>query len=313
MRTYSRMYASQLSGHFWRLFQPIPNAMPTANPSDHTQHAPTGTPAGAPGKQPPAAPEPSWPLRTFLRLYAPIAMLIGLGTMAALCLGWVPFALLIGLLPLPGTMRRRIGRGMIFVGMRFYIWVLRLLCFVRVDVRALEAVRHERSIVIIANHPSLIDAVLFMAYLPNTVCVMKAALQNNILYGAATRLAHYVSNASPLHMIRQAGDELQRGAHVLIFPESTRTTRFPVNPSCSPACALMAQRSNTAIQEIFIDMNVPYLGKQWPLFKPPALPWRITLHAGQRIDPSQHTAAEIAAMFEQNATAHFDDKHTQHG
>lgn len=243
--------------------------------------------------------------RWMLRLYAPMAMLIGLGTMALLCLGWVPFAMLIGLLPLPGSLRRRMGRGMIFVGMRFYVWVLRALCFVRMDVAALKALRRERSIVIIANHPSLMDAVLFMAYLPNTVCVMKAALQNNILYGAATRLAHYVSNASPLHMIRQASEELRRGAQLVIFPESTRTTQPPINPGCSPACALMAQRGGAPLQEIFIDMSTPYLSKHWPLFKPPVLPLRITLHAGQRIDPIGQVAADIAAQFEHNVRVHF--------
>ena len=248
----------------------------------------------------------------FLRLYAPISMLIGLGSLAALCLTWFPFALLIGLFPLPKNVRRRIGRGLIFLGMRFYVWILQALCFVRLDVQALETVRHTRSIVIIANHPSLMDAVLFMAYLPNTVCVMKAALQDNILFGAATRLAHYVSNASPLHMIRQASDELQHGAPLGIFPESTRTTQHPLNP-CSPACAIMAQRGNTPIQEIFIHMSSPYLGKRWPLFKPPALPLRITLHAGQRMDPNQHAPAEIARMFEQNAAAHFTSDTPSHG
>ena len=270
------------------------------------------TPNTSQGASAGASSQPATLSSWLLRLYAPIAMLIGLGSLAVLCLTWFPFALLIGLFPLPKNARRRIGRGMIFLGMRFYVWILQALCFIRLDIQALETVRHARSIVIIANHPSLMDAVLFMAYLPNTVCVMKAALQNNILFGAATRLAHYVSNASPLHMIRQASDELQHGAHLVIFPESTRTTQYPVNP-CSPACAIMAQRGNTPIQEIFISMSSPYLGKHWPLFKPPTLPLRITLHAGQRMDPNQHAPADIARMFEQNAATHFASDTPSHG
>ena len=286
--------------------------MPTATPPDRTPGTPSVPQGSSPGNSSNSG-QPATIGQWLLRLYAPIAMIIGLGTLALLCLPWVPFAMLISLLPLPGQLQRRIGRGMIFLGMRFYVWVLQALCFVRLDVSALKALQRERSLVIIANHPSLMDAVLFMAYLPNTVCVMKAALQGNILFGAATRLAHYVSNASPLHMIRQASNELQRGAHLVIFPESTRTTTPPVNRPCSPACALMAQRANTPLQEIFINMSTPYLGKHWPLFKPPILPLRITLHTGQRIDPALHAAADIASLFEHNVMAHFGSGNSAHG
>ena len=47
------------------------------------------------------------------------------------------------------------------------------------------------------------------------------------------------------------------------------------------------------------------MGKHWPLFKPPVLPLRITLHAGQRIAPTGQAAADIAAQFEHNVRAHF--------
>ena len=239
-----------------------------------------------------------------LRLYAPVAMLIGLGSLATFCLFWYPFAMLVGWLPLPGTVRRWLGRRVMFVCMRLYMVILQVLCFVRLDVRALKALQPERSMVIIANHPSLIDAVLFIAHLPNTVCVMKAALQGSVLFGAATRLAHYVSNASPLHMIREAVQELEHGAHVVIFPESTRTTQWPVNP-CSGASAIMAQRSGLPLQEMFIEMSSPYLGKHWPLFKPPVLPLHIRIVPGKQLDPAGQTPNAVAAQFEADVRAHF--------
>lgn len=232
-------------------------------------------------------------------------MVIGLGSLALICLAWYPFAMLVGLLPLPGPVRRRIGRGVIFAGTRLYTWILRSLCFVRLDLRALKSLQQDRSLVIVANHPSLLDAILFMSHLPNTVCVMKASLQSNILFGAATRLAHYVSNASPMQMIRQACDELRRGAHLVIFPEGTRTAQWPVNP-CSPASAIMAQRAPAPMQEVFLEMSTPYLGKGWPLFRPPVLPLVISMRLGRRIDtPGEQVAADIARQFEQDMRDHF--------
>ena len=240
-----------------------------------------------------STPAPARAAHRLLRLYAPVAMVIGLGSLAAICLTWYPFAMLVGLLPLPGTLRRRIGRGAIFAGTRLYIWILQTL-------------RTERALVIVANHPSLLDAILFMSQLPNTVCVMKASLQQNILFGAATRLAHFVSNASPMQMIRQACDELRRDAHLVIFPEGTRTSQWPINP-CSPASAIMAQRAPAPMQQVFIEMSTPYLGKGWPLFKPPVLPLVVTMRLGRRIDaPGEQVAADIARQFEQDMRTHFN-------
>lgn len=54
---------------------------------------------------------------------------------------------------MPGTVRRWLGRRVMFVCMRLYMVILQVLCFVRLDVRALKALQPERSMVIIANHP----------------------------------------------------------------------------------------------------------------------------------------------------------------
>lgn len=248
------------------------------------------------------APLPGW-ARMLLRLYAPVAMVIGLGSLALICLLWYPFAMVAGMLPLSGSWRRRIGRGVIHAGTRGYVAILRGLCFVRLDARALQPLRSESSLVIVANHPSLLDAVLFMSHLPNTVCVMKAALQSNVLYGAATRLAHYVGNASPLHMIRHACEELEQGAHMVIFPEGTRTTQWPVN-SCSAASVIMAQHAHVPIQEVFIKMSTPYLGKHWGLLRPPVLPLTITLALGSRIAPSGQPSAAVARQIHQDMVDH---------
>ena len=76
---------------------------------------------------------------------------------------------------------------------------------------------------------------MIVSRLPNAVCVMKAELMDNILFGAAARLARYIRNDAPLAMIRDAREELRRGAQLVIFPEGTRTARFPGQSlSCRP-------------------------------------------------------------------------------
>jgi 1-acyl-sn-glycerol-3-phosphate acyltransferase len=96
-------------------------------------------------------------------------------------------------------------------------------------------------------------------------------------------------------MILDAGEELNRGARLLIFPEGTRTSVFPVNP-CLPTAGLIARRSKVAVQTLLIEFSTPYLGKHWPLFRPPALPLRCRIRLGRRFDPPADVAAFAAEL-----------------
>lgn len=236
-------------------------------------------------------------LRTSLRLYEPVAMIVGLGSLATICLIWWPAAFALGALPLSGALRRRIGRRVIFFGTRGYLWILNHLCLARIDASPLDQLRSEPRLIVVANHPSLLDAIVFLAHLPNAVCVMKASLQDNPMYGAATRLAHYVANSCGATLVREACGELAReeGAHLVLFPEGTRTTREPINP-CGRAAALIAKCACVPMQTVFIEMETPYLGKRWPLVRPPVLPLRCVYRLGPRYEPHSDTRALTARI-----------------
>lgn len=218
-----------------------------------------------------------------------VAMVCGLGSLALICLGWLPFALLLKPL-LPRRHGQRLGRRMISGGFRCYLWLLERGCACRFDLAELDALRDAGPLVVAANHPSLLDAVLIVSRLPNAVCVMKAALLDNILFGAAARLAGYIRNNAPLAMILGAREELQAGAQLVIFPEGTRTVEFPVG-ACSPSTGLIARRSATPVQCVLIEFSTPYLGKAWPLWRRPQLPLSCRVRLGQRLPPPDDVPA----------------------
>ncbi|WP_153130255.1 lysophospholipid acyltransferase family protein [Dechloromonas hortensis] len=217
------------------------------------------------------------------------AMLLGLGTLALLCLSWLPFALLLYPL-LPRRLGQALGRATISFGFRLYLRILTLFCGCRFDLSALDQLRDEGPLILAANHPSLLDAVLIVSRLPNVVCVMKAALMDNLLFGAAARLARYIRNNAPLEMILGAREELQAGAQLLIFPEGTRTAHFPLDP-CSPSVGLIAGRSKVPVQTLLIEFSTPYLGKAWPLFRRPTLPLHVRIRLGRRFPPAANAQA----------------------
>jgi 1-acyl-sn-glycerol-3-phosphate acyltransferase len=242
--------------------------------------------------------------RTVWRAYQYLAMVLGLGFLALVCLCWLPFAVILQVL-LPSGWGQPIGRRTITIAFRVYLRFLSLFCACHFDLAALDGLHRDGPMVVVANHPSLLDAVMIISRFPNVVCVMKAALMDNLLLGAAARLARYIPNGAPLALTRCAREELRAGAHLLIFPEGTRTTTFPISPFTAGA-GLIAGRAKAPVQALLIEFTTPYLGKAWPLFRRPDLPLRFSIRPGRRFAPPTDAAAfslELEAYFQSELTA----------
>lgn len=225
-------------------------------------------------------------------VYEHVAMVVGLGSLALICLVWLPFAML--LYPLLGKRTgQRLGRWFIMRAFRFYLGILSNLCACRFDLSELDSLRDEGPLIIAANHPSLLDVVLIVSRLPNAVCVMKASLMDKLLLGSAARLARYIRNDGVMQILRQSREELQQGGQLVIFPEGTRTSEFPLNP-LPPTLGMIARRSGTPVQTVILDFSTPYLGKAWPMFRKPTLPLHCRARLGRRFDvPTDHTAFSL--------------------
>jgi 1-acyl-sn-glycerol-3-phosphate acyltransferase len=136
----------------------------------------------------------------------------------------------------------------------------------------------------------MLDALLLVARLPRSACIMKADLMRNIFLGAGARLARYIRNDSARTMVRLAVDDLRNGGQLVIFPEGTRTVTPPLN-TFRPGVTLIAKLAQAPIQTVFIDTDSPYLRKGWPLWRVPPLPIVFRLSLGQRFAPSQDSNA----------------------
>lgn len=235
-----------------------------------------------------------------------LAMVLGLSLLAALCLSWSPIALVLHH-ALPRRWGQTVGRRVATACFRFYLGALRVACGCRFDLDALDGLAGQGPMIVVANHPSLLDALLLVSHLPNAVCIMKAGLMDNPLFGAGARLAGYVRNDNLLHVILQCRSELREGAQVIVFPEGTRTTDWPMN-RVPASIGLLAVRSQVPVQTVLLDFSSPYLGKAWPLWRRPELPLRVSARLGRRFDPPSDARA-----FTDELQSHFDQalKHAQ--
>ena len=131
---------------------------------------------------------------------------------------------------LPRRISAPLGQYALMILFNGFLFALKASGIVKCDLSALDALRDERSLIIAPNHPSLLDVVLVVSRLPHVVCIMKAEIQDNLLFGGGARLADYIRNNSPFAMIRSAAAAVRAGSQLLVFPEGTRTREDPVNP-----------------------------------------------------------------------------------
>ncbi len=235
-------------------------------------------------------------------LYEYVAMFVGLSFLGFICSLGLPIALV--LIWFPVNWRVFVTRRLIALGFTIYLWFLRLFCSVRIDCSALDALRQESGLIIVANHPSLLDAVILLSKLPNAACVMKASLRKNPLLGVMARLSGYISNEDSMRLVKQSCAELKNGAHLVLFPEGTRSDAVQVNPFGQVA-ALIATRSGAPIQTVFIRFSSSYLGKSGSLFQKPTLPLQIKVSIGSKFAPAAGVA-ELTERLESEYRAHFN-------
>lgn len=191
---------------------------------------------------------------------------------------------------LPAAVGRHLGRAVIAWAYRLFWGFASAVGMMRIDADCLDTLRDERGLIFVANHPTMLDALLLVSRLPRSACIMKAELMHNVFLGAGARLARYIRNDSARTMVRLAVEDLRAGGQLVIFPEGTRTVSPPLN-TFRPGVTLIAKLADAPIQTVFIDTDSPYLGKGWPLWRVPPLPIVFRLRLGARFAPHPDSGA----------------------
>ncbi len=223
-----------------------------------------------------------------LVFWCALVVLAGTGVVVtALALIGAPF--------LPTRLRVRIGQGILHHFFRRYFRVLSATGLFRFDLDALAGLANERPMVLVANHPALLDAMLVAARVPNMVGIMKADVRLSPIYAGAAFLAGYARADRPIEMIHAMVKAIQSGQHVLVFPESTRTVHRPVNPF-KGNFALIAKQARVPVQTLIIETDSPYLGKGWSMFIKPRMPVCFTVRLGRRFGAGMDVKHFVQSM-----------------
>jgi 1-acyl-sn-glycerol-3-phosphate acyltransferase len=208
---------------------------------------------------------------------------VGLLSLGLICLAWSVIALPAYFL-LPPRSGAAFGRAGISRGFYLYRLIIVAIGTFRLDLSEVETLRNESGLILAPNHPQMIDAILLATCHTNIVCVMKAPLMRNIFLGAGSRLARYIANEPPRRMIESAVAALKDGGMLLLFPEGTRSVRFPIS-DFHLSVAAISKHANVPVQTLIIECDSPYLSKGWPLFRIPQFPIAFKVRLGRRFEP----------------------------
>jgi 1-acyl-sn-glycerol-3-phosphate acyltransferase len=159
-----------------------------------------------------------------------------------------------------GEGRRVIAvRALIRRSFRSYVGLMRALGVLRYEIRGLEKLQRD-GLLILANHPTLIDTVFLMAFVKNADCIVKGELWNNPFTGPTVRAAGWINNQGGPALVDDCIASLRRGNNLIVFPEGTRT---PANGviSMKRGAANIAVRGARAMTPVLIRCEPATLGK----------------------------------------------------
>lgn len=166
---------------------------------------------------------------------------------------------------------------------RAFAHLMRLLGLIDWHIEGAEKLR-TRGQLIIANHPTLIDVVLLLGYMPQVDCIVKETVFRNPFMGRAVSWAGYISNSTATQVVADCAETLRKGNSLLIFPEGTRSV--PGQPIRIPhAAARIALESGAPVLPVNISCEPITLFKGQPWYRVADRQSLIRLQVGEAYSP----------------------------
>lgn len=182
-------------------------------------------------------------------------MVFGLG---GLLVGSAVFPII--LLVYKSEKQRKIFVNTIHITWRAFVWLMCALRLISIKCIDCDKLKHLQGTIIIANHPSLIDVVILVSKIPNSVCVVKESLFQNIFMRKVIRKIYLSNTMSPDEFITRGTEILAKGYNIVIFPEGTRT--IPNKPiRLHRGFAHLQMATGADILPVKITNAPPVLGK----------------------------------------------------
>jgi 1-acyl-sn-glycerol-3-phosphate acyltransferase len=186
--------------------------------------------------------------------------------------------------------RIRVVRTIIRLTFRLFVGVMHVLGVLRYEIIGQQRLERH-GLLILANHPTLIDTVFLMAFVKRADCIVKAELINNFFMRGTLLAAGYIFNNDGDELIGSCIRSLQDQNNLIVFPEGTRT---PADGHIflKRGAANIAVRAQHDVTPVIITCHPKTLGKGDKWWQIPASPaiFRIDVQDDISIDDFKKNA-----------------------
>lgn len=163
---------------------------------------------------------------------------------------------------------------------------------------------------VLANHPSLIDVVLLIAFIRDANCVVKESLFHNPFTKGPVKAAGYISNDASAEMLEETAEALREGQTLIIFPEGTRTPPDQM-PRFHRGASAIAIRGALCVTPVVIRVAPTTLTKAEPWYSIPPRRVHFSLSVGDDIDPQAYAQEAPAPVASRRLDADLHDYFVQ--
>ena len=179
--------------------------------------------------------------------------------------------------------REKVGQYLIHMLFRFFVEMMRFLGIMDYKIEGLDKLNDPQGSLVIANHPTLVDVVLLIAFMPKVDCVVKSALMRNPVMIGPIKAANYIVNSDPEALIESCSKRLRAGNSLIIFPEGTRT-KPGKDLKFQRGAAGIALRANARITPVTINCEPLTLTKSNKWYQVPPRKFVITMQVKDVLD-----------------------------
>lgn len=155
--------------------------------------------------------------------------------------------------------RGRIARRLVSKTFALFIGYMHRVGILTYEIKGFESLQRP-GLLILANHPTLIDIVFLISLLKNADCVVRSGLAKNIATRGAVAATGYICNDNGADLISACIDSVRSGKNLVIFPEGSRSKPDHLLPFQRGA-ANIAVRGRLDITPVLIKCSPPTLSK----------------------------------------------------
>jgi 1-acyl-sn-glycerol-3-phosphate acyltransferase len=150
-------------------------------------------------------------------------------------------------------------------------------------------------VVVVANHPTLVDVTAILAHADDLCCVVKAGLIRSVFVGRLLRTCGHIDGGdggamSGAAVMQEALCRLEAGLSVLVFPEGTRSAPGGLHAFRRGAFEIAA-RAGVPVRPLTLTCTPPALSKGVPFWRQPERMARLRIQPGALVDASDARGA----------------------